>query len=132
MLHALITTNEWRQSLSLLDTIKLTAKPSTSAYSVIIARAFAERETEIGWKILTECVEADKQPKCEAFLSYIRMCVVLHPKDQSHIRMEALTKMLKFIGHHSLLVSRSVIEELKLALNHSGLDECQQVTIGEK
>lgn len=132
MLHALVTTNEWRQSLSLLDTIKLTAKPSTSAYSTLIARSFTEKDTELGWKLLIECVESDKQPKCEVFIAYIRMCAQLHASDNLNACEEAITRLLKFIGHHSLIVSRSVIEELQQVLNHSETTRCQQVTIGEK
>lgn len=128
MLHALITTDEWRQSISLLDTIKLTAKPSTSAYSVLIARAFAEKDVDIGWRVLTECVEADKQPKCDVFIAYIRMCTEM---PEPNARLEALTRMWKFIGQHDLIVSRSVIEELQTVF-HSESERSTQVTIGDK
>lgn len=132
MLHALITTHEWRQSLSLLDSIKLTSKPSTSAYCVLAARAFAERDTDLGWKTLTECVEVDKQPKCDVFLAYIQMCNEMYSVDQNKARLEAITIMLKFIGQHGLIVSRTVIEELQEYLNRSESGKCELVTIGDK
>lgn len=130
MLHALITTDEWRQALPLLDTIKLTAKPTTSAYCVIIVRAFSEGETELGWKVLTECVESDKQPKCEVFFAYIQMCAEMYATDKA--RLEALARMMKFIGQHGLIVSRSVVQELQTVLNKPEPERCKQVTIGEK
>lgn len=132
MLHALVTTDEWRQSLTLLDTIKLTAKPSTSAYCVLVARAFAERDTELGWRMLTECVEADKQPRCEVFVAYIRMCRELFADDQYDRRIEALGTMFKFIGQHCLVVTRTVVEEIQRALERGGSGSGEQVTIGNK
>lgn len=131
MLHALVTTSEWRKSVLLMDTIKLSAKPSTSAYCALASRAFAEQDIELGWKILTDCVANEKNPRCEVFLAYIRMCDQLYP-DHSHARSEMLTRLIKFIGQSALTVSKSVVDELQRVNSRSGSAECHTVTIGDK
>lgn len=125
LIHALLETDKWLETLQLLDTVKLTAKPTASAYSFIAARAFKENEMVLGWRILNECVAADKIPKCEVFLSYIDWC-----RTQDDVA-EHLIKIMQFIGLHEIVVSRKVIDRLRAAYEALGY-ACAAVEMGGK
>lgn len=130
MVHAIVATRAWRQALPLLESIKLSAKPSTSAYSLVAARAFRENAPEIGWQMLQECVATERIPRCEVYVAYVRMCEQQYRTSAADC-LEALTKMLKFIGQNGLMVSQVVVAELTRAfetLDH----QCSVVHIKEK
>lgn len=129
MLHAIAATSAWRESVPLLHSIWLTAKPSTSAFSVVATRAFNENEPTIGWQVLHDCLAADRIPKCEVFVAYMRMCEQLPLT--GGVRMEALTRLLQFIGQHSLVVSQTVVTELGRVFEALG-QTAQVVHIGDK
>lgn len=126
LIHALVLTNKWLETLQLLDSIKVTAKPTASAYSCIAARAFQQKELELGWRILNECVAAEKIPKCEVFLSYIDWC-----GNQNDQATEHLIKMLQFIELHEIIVSRKVIDRLRATYETFGY-VCAAVEMGGK
>lgn len=111
MLHAIVLTDAWREAVPLLQSIQLTAKPTTSAFCVVAARAFQANEPAIGWQILHDCVAADRMPKCEVFLAYWQMCQ-RNVHTNPGVQIDELTKMLRFIGQHGFVVSRLVIDEL--------------------
>lgn len=111
MLHAILATDAWRESIAMLQSIKLTAKPTTSAYSLLAARAFDANEAAIGWHSLTECLADDRVPRCEVFVAYARMCERNVPVEGGQ-RLTALTKMLQLVGAHGMLVSQTVVDEL--------------------
>lgn len=131
MLHALVTTPAWRDAIALLHSIRLTAKPSTSAYSLLAARAFAEHETDVGWQVLNACVAAERLPRCEAFVAYLQMCQQRYA-DQPSAAVDAVTTMLKFIGQHNLVISQTVIDELQRLFGASTEHRCKVVNIGEQ
>lgn len=120
-------TDKWIDSLALLETIKITSKPSASAYSVIASKAFDNGRMDIGWQMLRECISAEKIPKCEVFQSYIRWC---HNQSAAE-RNDNLTKMLQFIGQHDLIVSRAVINDLQTFFTEYNYS-CHTVAIGKK
>lgn len=126
LIHGLVETKKWLETLQLLDTIKLTSKPTASAYSSIASRAFQENELILGWRILNECVAAEKIPKCEVFLSYIDWC-----RRQDDDITEHLTKILQFIGLHEIVVSRKVIDRLRATYETLGY-VCAAVEMGGK
>lgn len=111
MLHAILATDAWRESVDMLQSIKLTAKPSTSAYSLLAARAFGENEAIIGWRVLHECLAAERVPRCEVFVAYARMCESHVPVEGGR-RLEELTKMMQLIGAHGLVISQLAVDEL--------------------
>lgn len=125
LIHGLVQTSKWLETLQLLETIKLTAKPTASAYTCIAARAFQENEVVLGWRVLNECV-VDKIPKCEVFLSYIDWC-----RRQDDGVTEHLTKILQFIGLHEIVVSRKVIDRLRETYESHGY-VCAAVEMGGK
>lgn len=126
LIHALVETDKWLETLQLLDTIKLTANPTASAYSCIAARAFLQNDLVLGWKILNECVVAEKIPKCEVFLSYIDWC-----RKQNDGVTDHLVKMLQFIGLHEIIVSRKVVDRIRETYETLGY-VCAAVEMGGK
>lgn len=113
-------TDKWQDTFNLLDMIKITTKPSTSSYNVIIAKTFNENQLEIGWKLLNEMIAIDRSPNCEVFLSY------LHAVDVKYV--ENIEKILSFIGDNRIVISRRVITELKYIYEKLGYS-CQFTTI---
>lgn len=135
MLHALVATPAWREAIALLHSIRLTAKPSTSAYSLLAARAFAEHQLDVGWQVMDACVAAERLPRCEAFVAYLEMCRQRYA-DQPSAAVDAVSTMLKFIGQHNLVVSQAVVDELQRLFGTSpelaALHRCKVVHIGEQ
>lgn len=118
-----MATDKWMNSIELLESIKLTSKPTASAYSVISSKAFDANQPEIGWQMLRECVSDEKIPKCEAFQSYIRWC------HNTSTCFDNITKMLQFIGQNNLVISRKVVNDLEHILTEYN---CHTVSIGKK
>lgn len=116
LIHALILTDAWAESLSLLDMIKITSTPSTSPYNVIIAKLFTENHMETGWKLLNEMVANDRSPNCNVFLSYMQKV--------GNEKLDEIEKMLAFIGDNRIFISRKVAKELHTIYRRLGY-ECK-------
>lgn len=119
MLHAILATDAWRDAIDMLQSIKLTAKPSTSAYSLLAARAFGDNEAATGWRVLHECLAAERVPRCEVFVAYARWCE-RHVPAEGERRLAELTKMLQLIGAHGLVISRLAADALARAFATAG------------
>lgn len=116
LIHALCATEKWRESFRLLDAVRVTANPSASAYCTIGARAFGDDQPTIGWKMLNECVSAEKTPRCDIFIAFIDWC----GRQGNSVTLDELTKMLKFIGANDLVVSKRVVERLQRVYTNLG------------
>lgn len=49
-------TKEWKETLNILDMLKLSCFPSTIVYSAIARAAFLNNEDKIGWELLNETI----------------------------------------------------------------------------
>lgn len=127
LILAISKTNEWQKAEKLLEMIKLTCKPSATAYSIIISTAFTENAMDVGWRLLHEMVEDfDRIPKCQVFITYFKWC---HQQLQNNI--EHIEKMLNFIGQNRIMVSKAVVDELRNIFEKNDM-QCQYTSIGHK
>ncbi|XP_055854477.1 mitochondrial ribonuclease P catalytic subunit [Episyrphus balteatus] len=108
LIHGLLATSYWKDSLDILKMIKLSSSPSIHVYSLIISKAFLSNEIDLGWKFLEEMIEADKQPTCEVYISYIQYSSLDSVKF-----VENIEKLFNFLGKYEILISEAVIEKLK-------------------
>lgn len=111
LIHGLLATSYWRDSLDIVKMIKLSSTPSIHVYSSIISKAFVSNEIELGWKFLEEMIEAKKQPTCEVFISYIQYCSL-----NTSAYIANIEKLFAFLEKHEILISQVVIEKLKESL----------------
>jgi len=107
VIHALSITKHWKECLKLLDEIKITCSPGVSAYSVIVAAAFANNENDLAWKLLDEIVVNDRTPQSVAYLSYIKQCK----------KMEHLEKLFEFFRLNVIKCDTEVARSLSHHLN---------------
>lgn len=56
IITGLALTNKWKDSLEILDTIRITCKPSSITYSSVASAAFANNEDKLGWELLDQAL----------------------------------------------------------------------------
>lgn len=116
-------TDKWPDTYNLLEMIKISTKPSTASYNVIIAKSFKENQLDIGWKLLNEMITIDRSPNCDVFLSYLK---AVREKG-----VEKIDEILSFIGENRIIVSLRVITQLKNIYQNFQYD-CKFTTIHSK
>lgn len=109
LISALIVTPQWKESLHLLDMVKIAAQPTVHAYSMIAAKAFTSPgDMELGWKLLKEIGESGRQPKCEIFIQYLETI----RSDPANF-LNNLDRFLQFIAEYRITVSKAVVDKLQ-------------------
>ncbi|KAL0828912.1 hypothetical protein ABMA28_003814 [Loxostege sticticalis] len=94
LIHALCVIGEWKKALKVLDDIKLTSKPSHSAYSVIIASLFQANKKSEAMKLIERSVSDNRPIQHVAYAAWINY-VLKKYKDK-----KTLIKHLEEINVH--------------------------------
>lgn len=119
LIQGLVTTEKWRSCLDLLEMMKMYSNaPTLSAYTTIVMKAFAANDMELGWRLLHQMVEQDKQPKCEIFL--ILLDTIL--KNNMKNFCTEIEKLLIFLGTNNITLTKKVVTALEnIATEHPNL-----------
>ncbi|XP_013102094.2 mitochondrial ribonuclease P catalytic subunit [Stomoxys calcitrans] len=115
LIYGLVTTNNWKEGLELMEMMKITASPTLPAYTEMAIKAFRTKDIVLGWTLLEQMVELRKQPKCEIFLEYINAVSA----DVKTVTAE-LDRLFVFLQTHYLVITEKVAKAIvELSLNHS-------------
>ncbi|XP_063828849.1 mitochondrial ribonuclease P catalytic subunit [Ostrinia nubilalis] len=105
LIHALCVINEWKKALKVLEDIKLTSKPSHSAYSLIIASLFNVNKKSDALKIIARSVADDRPIQHTAYVAWINY-IIRKYKDK-----KTITKYLEEINMNIFNNSVSISEQ---------------------
>lgn len=104
---AISLTKKWKDTLELLDMMKITSNPGVNVMSAIISAAFRNDEVAMGWKIMTEATE--RYPlDSRVYKEYLGHCK--KKVDKSKLQ-EEVEKMFYFWGEHDIKPSEEVVRE---------------------
>ncbi|XP_001603527.1 mitochondrial ribonuclease P catalytic subunit [Nasonia vitripennis] len=102
---ALSLTKRWKETLELLEMMKITSNPGQSVMSAIISAAFRNQEVPMGWTIMTEVTERyPLEPR--VYKDYLTHCLNKVDKSKLH---EEIEKMFLFWGQHDIKPTEEVI-----------------------
>lgn len=102
---ALSVTSKWKECLNLFKEIKVTAVPSTTTYSAVVASSFLYNEEALGWQLLEEMLGYEKIPTSLAYLAYIKSVTKIRKKDNAIIKLE---KLFLFLQENDLKCNQDV------------------------
>jgi len=118
MVSALSLTKEWKKCLNILEEIKITASPSTSTYSALIAAAFLNKEEELAWNLLKELIDQGKKPQSIALLRYLTTLKKLRKRQNI---IEKLEKLFLFFQQYELVCQEDVAKSISEFCKGSGI-----------
>lgn len=107
LIYGLVLTPNWRKSLEILDSIKISSVPSPKVYSAVIERATQEEDEETVWNLMNDMVKDCKILQEYVFLAYIGFC-----EKKTNKFDENINKMLTFIGDNQIIVTTDVATQL--------------------
>ncbi|XP_046384098.1 mitochondrial ribonuclease P catalytic subunit [Ischnura elegans] len=113
IIHGLCVTSEWRRGLELMNMVKETSTPSASTYSALIVAAFRNKDAELGWHLMEECIAVEKTPTDMVYMTWLsEYCTrPMHSNAEEYIEMAE--KLLNFLSFHELVVSKEISQKLK-------------------
>lgn len=117
IIYGLVLTENWRKSLEILSTIKISFIPSPAVYSAVIQRAIHEEDEMIVWNLMNDMVRDSKTLQKDLFVSYIGFC-----EKYSEKFTENINKMLTFIGDHQIIITTEVVTQLHRAFQKFNYD----------
>lgn len=108
LIQGLVVTKEWRQSLVIMDSLKLVDNPPLCAYTAIMKRALQEEDEELYWKLANDMVLHLNVLSNEIFTSYFAFC-----EKKFDTFNENINKILTFVGDNEILLPLDVVNQLQ-------------------
>ncbi|XP_067634905.1 mitochondrial ribonuclease P catalytic subunit isoform X2 [Eurosta solidaginis] len=106
LICGLVCTKEWHLGLELLDMMKLTSTPSLTAYTELTIKAFSKLgDFKIGWRLLEQSVAQRKEPKCDAYIAYLKNIANEPANFESNFEM-----FLTFLEQNELIITEKVTQ----------------------
>ncbi|KAL1132572.1 hypothetical protein AAG570_010524 [Ranatra chinensis] len=91
-------TDSWKESMNILQKAKEVGSPISRVYSAIAEAAFSNRDFELGWAILDELLQMNKEPDISVYKKWL--CT---NKDDN-----ALNRLLSFISTHNIVITQEL------------------------
>lgn len=126
IIYGLILTADWRKSIEIFDAIKISSKPSSTAYSIVIQRALQEQDEHLVWNLLNAMADDCGEIQNEVFISYIGCC-----EREPNTFIENIDKLLTFIGENRIVISTKVVNEFQRTL-HKFNHNCSTSTLSKQ
>ncbi|KAL6438829.1 hypothetical protein ACFW04_003723 [Cataglyphis niger] len=95
---SLCLTDQWEKTHEIIEMIKITTNPGTSAYSALAGAAFRNGKPDIAWKALLEIISRRLTPQDIVYTSYLQYCEL----EGTNIFNDKLEEMFKFWAEHSI------------------------------
>lgn len=110
LILALSLTENWKECIALIEMIKITCTPSTSAFCNTISAAFNNGDGETGWKYCNELISVHRADHIDdiIYTSWLKYCTEMD-KDW----LNGIEKLLDFTKENEVILSRKVAEELE-------------------
>lgn len=110
LILALSLTENWKECVALMEMIKLTCTPSTSAFCNTISAAFNNGDGEAGWKYCNELISSHRTDHIDdiIYTSWLKYC-----SKMGNYWLDGIEKLLDFTRENEVIISREVAEELE-------------------
>ena len=108
LIYGLCATDQWKQSLKLIENIKQVSKPSLNVYCVIIETSFRNDDRNIGWRLLNEMIKENCLPKCKVYVEWLN-----YAERNKLTTLKDANLLLQFISDNQIMVTKLVTEKLK-------------------
>lgn len=102
---SLCLTDQWEKTFELMEMIKITTSPGTSAYSALAGAAFRNGKSDIAWKALLEITSRRLIPQDIVYTSHLQYCEL----EGTKIFNDRMEEMFKFWAEHSIRPYNRVI-----------------------
>ena len=95
LILALSVTTRWKETLELLESVKLTCSPGINIYGAVIEAAFKNGDANTGWALATETVQLQKKPKPEIYQTWLNCC------SNASANLLGAETLLNFLSEHN-------------------------------